>query len=306
MRRRGPDNAKVIPLDGKRYIPALPPGRAVDLPGRGRAFVREAGPVGAPTLILLHGLGATADLNWFPAYAVLSRRYHLVAMDLRGHGDGVPLTGRFRLSDCADDVAVLAEVLGIKRFTAVGYSMGGVVAQLLWRDHRSVVEGLVLCSTSRNFRGDPMERALFTIYPAAAFFVRAASPEIARGLGRILGAPGARTEWREWIRSEVARSSPKAIMQTTCELANFSSHEWVHEIDVPTAVVLTTRDKLIPTRRQYKLAAAIPGATTFEVDGDHFACTEHPGVFLPALEAACRSVRERIARGEAEPGAAAA
>jgi len=42
--------------------PALPPGREVVLPGRGSTFVREvAGPPGAPTVVLLHGLGATAD-----------------------------------------------------------------------------------------------------------------------------------------------------------------------------------------------------------------------------------------------------
>ena len=65
---------------------------------------------------------------------------------------------RFRLEDCADDIAALAGVLGIGRFAAVGYSMGGMVAQLLYRRHAPLLSGLVFCSTARNARGSPAEQ----------------------------------------------------------------------------------------------------------------------------------------------------
>src|SRR5438132_3426601 len=55
--------------------------------------------------------------------------YTTLFRSLRGHGDGIRAGSRFRLEDCADDIAALAEVLGIGRFVAVGYSMGGMVAQ---------------------------------------------------------------------------------------------------------------------------------------------------------------------------------
>ena len=77
----------------------VPPGRAVDLPGRGTTFIREvAGPPGAPTIALLHGLSATGGLNWVWAFAPLGRRYHVIAIDHRGHGRGIR-TRRFRLAD---------------------------------------------------------------------------------------------------------------------------------------------------------------------------------------------------------------
>src|SRR3989304_4363691 len=47
---------------------------------------------------------------------------------------------------------------GAPRFTRVASSMGGPIAQLLWRHPPSRVEGLVLCAPSRNFQGDPRER----------------------------------------------------------------------------------------------------------------------------------------------------
>ncbi len=218
-------------------------------------------------------------------------------MDLRGHGRGIGTNGHpFTLDDCVGDVAALAYQLRMDRFIAVGYSMGGVIAQLLWKDHPELVEGLVLCATSRNFRGDPREKILFAIYPAAAFFVRVAAPELARAAGKLLGAPGARTAWREWIRSEIALARPRAVTQAAREIARFSSHDWVSRIDVPTAVVVTARDRLVPPRRQRKLAGAIPHAEIFEVEGDHFVCTENPPPFLEALEEACGSVVARIPR----------
>ena len=58
--------------DGPASAPPLPPGRMVELPGRGTTFVRVVvGPPHAPTLVLLHGWTSTADINWFPSFAAL-------------------------------------------------------------------------------------------------------------------------------------------------------------------------------------------------------------------------------------------
>src|ERR1700674_5328938 len=138
--------------------PQLPPGQMVVLPGRGTVFVRKCPrPPGAEAVILIHGLGTSADLNWFAAFGPLRRKFRVLAIDMRGHGRGIQARRPFRLEDCADDIAAVAEVLGIRRLLAVGYSMGGLVAQLLWRRHRRLVGGLVLCSTARNFRGTLFE-----------------------------------------------------------------------------------------------------------------------------------------------------
>ncbi|MGH9034704.1 MAG: alpha/beta fold hydrolase, partial [Acidimicrobiia bacterium] len=73
------------PADG------MPPGRDIELPDRGTTCVRDLpGPPGAPTLMLLHGLTASADLNWGPSYAARARRFRVVAPVLRGHGRGIP------------------------------------------------------------------------------------------------------------------------------------------------------------------------------------------------------------------------
>jgi pimeloyl-ACP methyl ester carboxylesterase len=51
----------------------------------------------------------------------------------------------------ADDVAAVLEHLGVGPAVAVGYSMGGAVAQLLWQRHPQTVRGPVLCATAASW-----------------------------------------------------------------------------------------------------------------------------------------------------------
>ena len=139
----------------------LPPGQLVDLPGRGTTCVIDRpGPPGAPTLILLHALATTAALSWYPSLEALAEHYRVITFDQRWHGRGIRCE-TFRFEDCADDVVAVADAMGVDKFTVVGYSMGGAIAQLVWRRHRDRVEGLVLAATARNFRGKMTERMWF-------------------------------------------------------------------------------------------------------------------------------------------------
>ncbi|MBA3654804.1 MAG: alpha/beta fold hydrolase [Actinobacteria bacterium] len=282
--------------------PELPEGFTLELPGRGTTFVAEIeGPPGAPTLFLLHGLACTAYLNWFPVLRELSERYHVVMMDMRGHGRGVRHGRFFRLRDCADDAIAVADLLGIEKFVPVGYSMGGPVAQLLWRHYRERVSGLVLCATSRNFRGKPQERLFFMLLPAIAAGMALRRPgniAVDALAKQLIDAPAdARLEDLDvpaWAFAEFRRTSPWTMLQGVNAIGQFSSHRWIGGVDVPTAVVVTTRDRFIPTARQLRLADAIPGATTHMCAANHAACVLAADKFAPALLEACASVASRL------------
>jgi 3-oxoadipate enol-lactonase len=155
-----------------RLLPTSPPRRGagrpasgwrpVDLPGRGTtyAYDRPHPSSAAPTVVLLHGWTATGSLNWATTMAGLAERYRVVALDHRGHGRGVRGDDAFTLEDCADDVVALMDVLGIRTAIVVGYSMGGPIAQLIWRRHRHRVSGLVLCATAADFTTTPDQRPI--------------------------------------------------------------------------------------------------------------------------------------------------
>ncbi|MGI9023480.1 MAG: alpha/beta fold hydrolase, partial [Acidimicrobiales bacterium] len=251
-------------------VPALPAGRTVDLPGRGTTFVREvAGPPGAPTVVLLHGLTASTDLNWFESFAALGRHVRVVAVENRGYGRGLPASGAFRLEDCADDVVAVADALGVDRFVAVGYSLGGAVAQLVWRRHPDRVCGLVLCATSRAFLETVRETVLWRALPVWIAVVRAVPVVGRRFVGATLVARFDGSPWQEWAAAELRRAAPAHMLSGARALGAFSSVPWIGAVDVPVAVVVTRGDILVPPARQRALAAAVPGATTHEIDADH-------------------------------------
>jgi len=280
--------------DGQADVdrPAVPTGRYVWLAGRGRTFVRElAGPAGAPTVVLLHGWTATADLNWWASYTPLSEHFNVVALDHRGHGRGIRSTAPFRLEQCADDVAALAAALGIDRIIPVGYSMGGPIAQLVWRRHRELVGGLVLCATSSTFHGTGRERLLCGVATGTSVLAGAIP------LGRLTSAAlGKWTGWRDrresawWGFEEVGRHDWTQILEAGREVLRFDSRRWIGDVDVPTSVIVTEDDGVVPTDRQWALAAAIPDATSWPVHGGHAVCTTSPERFVPALVTACRRV----------------
>src|SRR6516225_10297826 len=252
---------------------AAPQTRLVELPGRGVTRVWEcAGPSEAPTLMLIHGVTVTAELNWGKVFAPLSRHFRVVAMDLRGHGDGIRAGPRFRLEDCVDDVAALAEVLAVTRFVAVGYSMGGMVAQLLYRRHAPMLSGLVLCATARNVLGSPAEKLAALALPAAAAAVRwnpLLQPLSAEILGLALLGPIDDPVAATRARAELRRTPLATAISALEAVCEFTSHSWIGQVDVPAAVVVTTRDRIVPPSRQLKLARAIPGASIHQVDADH-------------------------------------
>jgi 3-oxoadipate enol-lactonase len=275
--------------------PVLPEGEPVELPGRGTTFVHQAaGPPGAPVLALLHGWTATAALNWFSSIEPLSRHFRVMALDHRGHGRGIRSRQPFRLEDCADDVAALAEHLGVTRLIPVGYSMGGPIAALTWRRHPELVPGLVLCATASRFSQRPADRMLASGMLGLSL-AAALSPEAVqrRAMSRFVNNKLDGTPLGGWAADEIARNSPSALLRAGAALGSFDARPWLPEIDVPTSVVVTDADRVVPTAGQLALAESITDAEVFLVHGDHGVCATDPPSFVPVLVAACLSVASR-------------
>jgi 3-oxoadipate enol-lactonase len=281
--------------DDGRIGPAVPLGRRVRLAGRGTTFVREiAGPPGAPTLVLLHGFMASGGLNWFRTFDALSREFHVVAPDLRGHARGIRSRQSMRLADCADDVAALVGELGAGKAIVAGYSMGGPVAQLLWRRHPETVAGLVLCATAAEFPAG--SRRVTDAYLASL-------GGLARVTGQLAAVPAAgasllrrvRAErpagFLEWAAGEMRRHDVRMLTEAARSMTRYDCRSWLGEIDVPTVVLRTNRDQVVDPRRQTALAKGIPSARLVEHDGGHIACAR--ATFTEPLLNACRDVAWR-------------
>jgi pimeloyl-ACP methyl ester carboxylesterase len=278
-------------------VPSRPPEgdgsgwRVIDLPERGTTFAyhRRHRSRFAPTVVLLHGWTATGSSNWSATIAALEARYRVVALDHRGHGRGIRGAEPFSLEDCADDVAALLAVLEVRTAVFVGYSMGGPVAQLIWRRHRHLVDGLVLCATAADFTSRHLDESLLRVVGEtwrAAGPIRRSMHIGKQVLHQLLEvAP---------IGSELLAALPDhdddAIHGAGLAIGRFCSTDWITSVDVPVAVIVTARDHLVRPEQQWQLAALIPGARTITVDAGHFAPFRQPEQFTTAVTAGCDSI----------------
>lgn len=278
----------------------LPPGRTVHVPGRGEVFVRHApGPPGSPTILLLHGWTASADLNWWRAYAAVSGLGTLVAIDLRGHGRGIRSQERFTLEDAADDAAGTLEVLGLGPAVVVGYSMGGPVSMLLWRRHRHLVSALVLQATALEWRASRRERWVWKTMGALEFVLRSGAPHslMERVLREAVETDPRLAPYRGWLAGELRRGDPADLADAGRALGEYDGRPFAGDVDVPTAVVVTTDDRLVRPRKQRALARAIPRAKAFDLAGDHDACLVEADAFVAVTVASIRWVVQRLPGG---------
>jgi 3-oxoadipate enol-lactonase len=264
----------------------MPPARTLTVPGRGELFLRDTGGDG-PAVLLLHGWIASSDLNWWGAYGDLAEAgYRVLAIDHRGHGRGLRPLVPFTLEDCAADAAAAIRQLGVAPAAAVGYSMGGAIAQLMARDHPDAVTGIVLSGTAQHWQDPQSQRVFRTMGALGLALSLAPRANWRRGLGRV-GIPESRQA--VWLQSELMRHSARDIAQAGRELARFDSRTWLGSVDVNAAVVVTTKDDAVPASRQRELAAAL-GAPMFDADVRHLEIVTRRDRFNPALLRALSAV----------------
>lgn len=270
-------------LDGPP--PWLPSAQIVRIDGRGEFFVRRhvhPDPA-APTVLLLHGWTASADLQFLAAYEALSEVCSFVGIDHRGHGRGMRTLEPFTLEDVADDAAAVVRALDIDSVIALGYSMGGPIALHAARRHGDLVSGLVLQATALEWSGTRRERLLWRLLPIMGVALRSWTQPLAlrKGTEFLLDESSSLWPYRRWITAETLRNEPRVVLEAGKALSRYDARTWASELQVPAGILISTKDRLVKPRKQRALAAALD-ATVVEVAMDHLGALERPTQFASA------------------------
>jgi pimeloyl-ACP methyl ester carboxylesterase len=98
---------------------------------------------GKEPLILLHGL-ADHGLVWSNLGDFLSENYHIIAPDLRGHGESSkPKTG-YTFAEIIEDLEGLLKHLNLSKINVIGHSWGGKLAAIWATQNPDLFKTLVL------------------------------------------------------------------------------------------------------------------------------------------------------------------
>ncbi|MFM9033189.1 MAG: alpha/beta fold hydrolase [Mycobacterium sp.] len=289
----------------KRQVsgPKLPPGRTMVVHSADgtRLHTEVFGPSNGYPIVLAHGITCALRV-WHEQINDLSRDFRVIAYDHRGHGrSGVPAPSAYSLDHLAADLeAVLTAVLRPgERAVVAGHSMGGIAISA-WSDRfrhrvRERVDAVALINTThgnlldkiqllrvpgllrasrvaaartvvRSFGGAPLLRG---VQPGTLRFLQMmavgaeADPAISRFLHSIFAAnpPAGRGAWARVLVDELG---PRSYIDLS-------------GLTVPTLVVGSAKDRLLPMCRARKIAAAVPNLLELvEVAGGHCAMLEHP------------------------------
>jgi len=236
-----------------------------------------------PPIVLLHAFPLDGEM-WAAQVDRWRDRWRVVVPDLRGFGASPSTSGDgLAMADYADDVIRLLDTLSIDRACVGGLSMGGYVALALAERHPERLSGLVLANTRA---GADNEAGKAKRAELAKKVEESGSEALADALlDKLLGA-SAPAEIVALVKQVVVRQDPAGALSAIRGMASRRDRsDILPSIRVPTLVIGSSEDRLIPIEEARALSRAIPGAFWAEIEGaGHLSNLEQPELFARAFE----------------------
>lgn len=235
----------------------------------------------ADGLLFLNAFPLSAEM-WKPQVDAFTDRIPVVIPDHPGFG-GTPAAQPEGWMDAAADHASEAlRAAGVDRAVVVGLSMGGYVAFSMWRRHPEQVAGLMLANTRSG--ADP-DAAKETRAALAARLRAEGNGFLADSPPPLLSAE-APASLRERVQAIIRSQPAEGIAGAALGMAaRVDSTADLASVTVPTLVVTSTGDTLIPADATSPMAEQVPGATLVVIEGaGHLSNLEAPERFNEALE----------------------
>jgi pimeloyl-ACP methyl ester carboxylesterase len=256
--------------------------------GQGTIGYRSVGQ-GRP-LVLVMGLGGTMDA-WPPSFVdALAKRRRVITLDNEGIRRTTLGAGTLTIGRMADDVASLIRALRLRRPDVLGWSMGGMIAQSLARQHPNRVRRLVLCATA----------------PGNGRATLPAPDALGGNVFQLLFPPGQEGASQRFIQEITSyRNASPAVPPEIRRAQLAASANWMvggdpsgrplGRLRLPVLVGGGALDRLLPVANQRYLARALPNARLREYgDAAHGFLFQHQREFLRRIQRFFRAKAARL------------
>ncbi|MGH9139384.1 MAG: alpha/beta fold hydrolase [Acidimicrobiales bacterium] len=242
-------------------------------------------------VVFLHGWLMGPDL-WTQQVAALDGIAAAHPLPAPAHGAPAP-AGGFDMAAWAAGVIEELDRRNVGRAVFVGHSMGGFLAQQIWRDHPARVAGIGLIGITEQ-PATAEDRAQFIDLNERIARDWRAMAEIVRPLlvgdQLVSSQPDWVDRWIERVERDYDLAGMVPLAAAVTARPDYTPT--TSQIDVPTVVVHGTDDRAIPVGFGRRLAALIPGAELSVLDDcGHAAPLEQPAAVSKAL----RSLIGRVA-----------
>lgn len=233
------------------------------------------GMVERPLLVFMHG--ATMDHRMFDAQVeALAPQYRVLAWDARGHGKSQPIGDGFSLERCSQDMLAILDALGASRAVFCGQSLGGYVAQHIYRLAPQRVQALIAIGAT------PIAKAysrwdIWALKASLPLFRLWPYNHFTQTIARSTGLKPAVQAYALQAARQVAKADFAAIWQAVT-LAVTEKGDPSLRIDVPLLLIHGDRDRAGTIRRDMPWWAKQESAATYQVipDAAHNANQDNP------------------------------
>jgi len=214
-----------------------------------------------PTLLLLHAAMGHSG-RWYAAVPPLCRRYRVVRMDLRGHGESQvpPADSPLNMDRLVQDVRELLDHLDCGAVHIVGNSAGGYVAQNLAMQSPELVRSLMLFGSTPGLENSQANTWL---------------PRVAKeGLRNFLAAtiedrfpPGHDPGHIQWFLDEAAKNDTAWIGRFVGLMTTLWWADELHRIQCPTLLAMPGAETVGGTENYAVMRARIPDVELIAYEG---------------------------------------
>jgi non-heme chloroperoxidase len=238
----------------------------------------------APTVVLSHCWTGNHEI-WVPvARRLREQGYRVVLYDQRGHGASTLGTAPITVELLAHDLATVLEATDVRGAVLAGHSMGGMSIMSL-ANHRSDIlheraRAVVLVATSATKVGnypDPVLRRMAAPLVGSPALTRAMASR--NGHRFVRGVFGTEPVHAHMVltASAFARAHPGARADFMVAFSTMDLLEGIATIQLPTTVIVGSRDTLTLPLKSDEMVATIPGARLVTLpDRGHMLPLEDP------------------------------
>lgn len=209
------------------------------------------------SLVLIHGAGCSR-LDWptawsrgqsEPSLGNQLNAYPIYVPDLPGHGESAG-SGFDTVDAYAKDLSSFIDALELKRVLLVGHSMGAAIALTLAVDHHPRIAGIAMIGgSSRLVVSDTILDGLQTNF----------GPTI-DGIVKYSWFKTTDASLKEMNRQRLIDAGKEVVYNDFLACSRFDLSQRLNEVDVPTLVIASNDDRMVPIDASRKMADAIKDA----------------------------------------------